>query len=118
MSSRILYRLIICLCLPLAGTASAAMPPAQSVPSAVVGPAAMEIQPAAIIYFNDNSPIAREHAAIIQSMVREAGSNFKLSIKEYELAKEEDLAGQVEKIADGNIGLIVIIEPRDINTLT
>ena len=58
----------------------------------------MEIQPAAIIYFNDNSPIAREHAAIIQSMVREAGSNFKLSIKEYELAKEEDLAGQVEAV--------------------
>ena len=76
------------------------------------------LKPVAIIEFNNNTDIAKEHAQMVESVVKEANNNLGLSIHDYVLANENMLASQVEKIADDNVGLIIIVEPHDFEGLS
>jgi basic membrane protein A len=117
MLSRIIRRIIFCLTLlaPMAafaaGESALWMPP--SVPPAPDSP----LRPIAIVYFNSKSDIDQQHAASIQNMVNRAKNEFGLSVNEYMLAKEDELASAVDKIADSPIGLIIIVAPRSRDAL-
>ncbi len=76
-----------------------------------------ELKSAAIVYFNSGTSLESDHANMIKSMVKEASSNLGVTINEYPLGSEAQLADQVEKIADTNIGIIIIMEPKDTEQL-
>lgn len=76
-----------------------------------------QVRPAAVIYFNSGSRIDAAHAGMIQHMVHEAASNLGVTVNEYALEKESDLPPLMEKIADTDTSLVIIIEPRDIDAL-
>jgi len=101
MPSRIIYA---CFFILIAGNAFAASPIEAA-------------KPVAIIYFNDGSAIQKEHAQMIGGMVKEANNDFHLSIQEYPLKREEELSAEVEKIADDGVGLIIIVEPHNMDAL-
>jgi basic membrane protein A len=75
------------------------------------------VRPVAVIDFNDGSEAGKEHSQMIHDMVKEAVNNLELSIKEYSLSTEKELTSQIEKISEEPLGLIVIIEPRNIDAL-
>src|SRR3982750_3167025 len=110
MQGRITFRLLLGLCLILPGMAYAAMPPVvmphDSAPEGV--PA--RLKPIAVIHFTDNSAIDKEHAEMIRHMVRQAKSDFHVTIEDYELVSESALASRIDKIADSDVGLIIIVE--------
>ncbi len=118
MISQILSRLCIVACF-LATSSVFAEPVAPLLPatpataSKVIG-----IKPAAIVYFNNGTSIEEDHAAVIKSMVKEASTNLGMRIEPYPLTSENELVGQIEKIADTEVGLIVIVEPHNIETLS
>lgn len=91
---------------------------ASAVPLPGLTPQAGESKPVAVVYFNNGSAIANDHAAMIESMIQEAGTNLGLTIEGYALPDESELAGQIEKIADTDTGFIIIIEPHDIEALS
>lgn len=74
-------------------------------------------KPAAVIYFNDGTDISREHASMVSRMVRELTSNYNVPIKEIVLPNETQLATRVEKVADEDIGLVLIVEPHNAEAL-
>ena len=76
-----------------------------------------ELKPAAIVYFNSGSAIDADHASMIGSMVKEASSTLGVAVRDYPLPSETGLSEQIEKIADSDVGLIVIVEPHDTEAL-
>lgn len=104
MATRIATRLAFCTLLCLSGIAYAAPAPTASQPN---------LKPAAVVYFNDGTDIAHEHALMVSRMVRELTSNYSIPIKEVVLPNESQLSATIEKIADENIGLVLIIEPHN-----
>ena len=78
-----------------------------------VKPTESHLKSAAVIYFNDGSEIANEHASMVSRMVRELASNYSIPIKEIPLTKESQLSETIEKIADENIVLVLIVDPHE-----
>lgn len=115
MAQRIIHRLSLCASLIFTGLGVAGID-APSLPAALAENPAP--RPIAVIYFNDGSDISREHAQMVESMVKEAGSNFHLKITDIALPNEGELAGSMERIADDDIGLVIIVEPQDIEGLS
>ncbi len=75
------------------------------------------IKPAVVIYFDDGTDIAHEHATMASRMVRELASNYPIPIREIALPNETQLAARIEKIADEDIGLVLIVDPHDNDAL-
>ncbi len=99
--------------LGLALSASAPVTDATTTTSGSTRTIENSVKPAAVIYFNDGSDIAREHATMVSRMVRELSSNYSVPIKEVPLSNEAQLPARMEKIADEDIGLVLIIEPQN-----
>lgn len=76
------------------------------------------LKPAAIVYVNDGTSLQEDHASMIKNMVKEASSNLGMTIESYPLGNEKDLASQIEKIADSDVGLIIVMEPKDTESLS
>lgn len=74
------------------------------------------LKPVAVIYFTDNMA-QHDYANSLKTMILESKREFGLAIGEYALDNESDLAAAIDKIADGETGMIIIIQPRDINAL-
>jgi|GEM_PF-3760066 len=100
-----------------AGTVPASASPQLPPANQTQAPLLAELKPVAVVYVNDGSAIASDHAVMVDNMIHEASSNLGLTIQGYVLAKESDMPDQIEKIADTDTSLIVIVEPRDIDAL-
>ncbi|NBO19435.1 MAG: BMP family ABC transporter substrate-binding protein [Proteobacteria bacterium] len=107
MRSRLLHRLCICACLLLAGLTLTAAAPQPSAP----------VKPVIVIYFNDGTELAHQHADMISRMVRELSGFYNTKITEMPLAAESELPGQIDRIADEDVGLVLIIAPKNIEAL-
>lgn len=114
---RFTFRLLLGLCLILPGMAHAAMPPVAMPHDSAPEGVPARLKPIAVIHFTDNSAIDKEHAEMIRHMVRQAKSDFHVTIEDVELNNESSLASRIDKIADSDVGLIIIIEPRDTQAL-
>ena len=110
MSSRLLHIIALLLCFVSTPPAWAdqVLPPKSSVQA---------LKSVAVIYFYDGTDASREHAAMIKDMVKEASNNLSLTIHDYPLANEDKLEEQIDKISDDNLGLIIIIEPHQMEAL-
>lgn len=75
----------------------------------------MPLKPVSVIYFNGHGSHSMDYADSIKTMIIESRREFKLDITEHALANEANLASVIDTIADGETGLIIVIEPRDIN---
>ncbi|MBY0408400.1 MAG: BMP family ABC transporter substrate-binding protein, partial [Rickettsiales bacterium] len=70
------------------------------------------IRPAVVVYFNDGSERSHEHADMVSRMVHELKDTSPMPVRELVLPSERELSAQIEKLAEDDIGLLVIIEPR------
>lgn len=75
------------------------------------------LKPVDVIYFNGHGSHSMDYADSIKTMILESGREFKLDITEHALDDEANLASTIDQIADEETGLIVIIEPHDIDAL-
>jgi basic membrane protein A len=109
-------RILMCLALIAGGVwlggATRAMPPTLWPQDKNRMASAEKAPPVAVIYFTGSA-----HEAMIKNMARQAREDMGLVVDEYALPAEKQLAETVEHIADGKIGLIIILEPHDIDAL-
>jgi basic membrane protein A and related proteins len=88
-----------------AGESALWMPPTSPVPTPP--------KPVAVIYFNSGE----RHLLFTQRMIKQAKNQSILKIQDYLLTDETTLPDTVDKIAESDIGLIIIVAPRDRTTL-
>src|SRR5689334_14522320 len=104
---RLVFPMQLCAAFALFGAALAFARPAP--PSAELPPTA----PVAVIYFTDAAPARQEHTAAVRHILAQARDNLQLNLREHALAQESELAASVDKIADEEVGLIIIVDPHD-----
>lgn len=75
------------------------------------------LKPISVIYFTGHGSHSIDYDDSIKTIILESGREFKLNITEHALDNEADLAATIDEIANGETGLIVIIEPHDMEAL-
>lgn len=82
------------------------MPPLSSLP-----------KPVAVVYFTYPYPGEEQHALSIQHMVKQAKTDFGLTVEEHALPDEKNLAETITRLTEEDIGLIIIVAPHDLPAL-
>lgn len=100
-----LHRFWLCARLILAGAALAAAAPMPA------------MKPVFVIYFNDGTEQARQQADMITRMTKEMANFYDTRITEQPLASESELPATIDRIAEGDVGLLLIIAPKNIEAL-
>lgn len=118
MTCRLLISLLLC-CMPLrvqAGEARAGQT-ATFWPQNERAAPQSQSRKVAVIYFFTGGEGAQAHAEAVERMARQAHHDFGLDVREHRLEREEELADRVEKIAEEDIGLIIVVAPHKIEAL-
>lgn len=77
---------------------------------------AESLKPAAVIFFSGDDERLRTHADMAHRAVQQARTDLGLEVREYTLERHE-LAARMDKIAESNVGLVVIVDPPDLDAL-
>ncbi len=75
------------------------------------------LKPVAVIYFTGHGSHSEDYADAIKNMILQAKRELNLTISDYPLQNEAELATTIDHIADGDTGFIIVLEPHDIPAL-